>query len=315
MENKRALVVNSGGAKGSWGAGIVNALKDMGVTHDIYVGCSTGSLIVTMAAADRKESLKDGYTNIGFKDVFTLSPFKVKKRKKGDDPTKVKYKLHYWNIFKNLVLRGKDSLGDHGALRNTIQNFFSQEDYEYIQINNRQLEVVVTNLTKKTTEYKNIIDCSYEDFCDWMWASAAAPPFMTIVEKNEYQYVDGGVLEMLPIERAIELGAKEIDIIVLNEKDPKVEETRTKNVLHYIGMLVDMISNNTQFDDEKIGELLAKNQDVKLNFYYTPTKLTDNGLIFEKQQMQRWYQEGYDFAINKNYRSVTAEKLGLRNKK
>jgi len=308
----RALVVNSGGSKGSWGAGIVNALKDMGVTHDIYVGSSTGSLIVTMAAADKKDGLKEGYTTIGFEDIFTLSPFKVKKRKKGDDPTKVEYRLHYWNIFKNVVLRGKHSLGDHTALRKTIERFFAPEDYEYVLSKDLQLEVVVTNFTKKMTEFKNLNECSYEDLCDLMWASAAAPPFMTNVEKNGYQYIDGGVLEMLPIQRAIELGATEVDVIVLNEREPKVEEVKTKNVLHYVGNLIDMIASNTQIEDEKVGKLFADNKDVKLNFYYTPTKLTENALIFEKAQMKRWYQEGYDFAKDKKFLTMTAKRFFKR---
>ena len=34
-----------------------------------------------------------------------------------------------------------------------------------------------------------------------------------------------------------------------------------------------------------IGKLAAKNKDVKLNLYYTPTILTTNSLVFDKIKM------------------------------
>jgi NTE family protein len=306
---KRALVVNAGGSKGSFGAGIVNALKDLGITHEIYVGCSTGSLIVPMAAANNIEGLKEGYTNLNFKDIFTISPFKVKKRQKSDDPTKIEYKLDLWNVFKNIVLKGKHSLGDHTALRKTIEKFFTEEDFNSIKNSQKQLEIVVTNITKQCTEYKNIKECTYSDFCDWMWASSAAPPVMSIVEKNGYQYVDGGVLEMLPIQRAIEMGAQEIDVIVLNEKKETIKEEKTKSILHFFNILIAMLTDNTQYDDENLGRLLAEHKNVKLNFYYTPRKLTENALIFEKKQMQAWYKEGYDLVMQHNFMTIDSKSI------
>ena len=49
-----------------------------------------------------------------------------------------------------------------------------------------------------------------------------------------------------------------------------------------------------------IGKLLASNKNVKLNLYYTPTKLTANALIFNKFEMKKWWQEGYEYAQNKS---------------
>jgi isochorismate hydrolase len=49
-----------------------------------------------------------------------------------------------------------------------------------------------------------------------------------------------------------------------------------------------------------IGKLSAKNNDVKLNLYYTPTVLTTNSLIFDKELMTSWWQSGYEHAQSKN---------------
>ena len=52
--------------------------------------------------------------------------------------------------------------------------------------------------------------------------------------------------------------------------------------------------------DITIGKLAAKNKNVKLNLYYTPTTLTNNALIFNKEKMKQWWQQGYDYAKNKS---------------
>ncbi|MCI4442264.1 MAG: hypothetical protein JHC39_02055, partial [Lentimicrobium sp.] len=49
-----------------------------------------------------------------------------------------------------------------------------------------------------------------------------------------------------------------------------------------------------------IGKLIANNNNVKLNLYYTPTKLTNNALIFNKKKMKKWWKQGYEYAQNKS---------------
>ncbi|MCK5816068.1 MAG: patatin-like phospholipase family protein, partial [Flavobacteriaceae bacterium] len=45
-----------------------------------------------------------------------------------------------------------------------------------------------------------------------------------------------------------------------------------------------------------IGKLYAKQYDVKLNFFYTPTVLTTNSLVFDKVLMTKWWKDGYEYA-------------------
>jgi len=49
-----------------------------------------------------------------------------------------------------------------------------------------------------------------------------------------------------------------------------------------------------------IGKLEAVSQEVDLNLYYTPTVLTTNSLIFDKERMRRWWEEGYAYASSKH---------------
>ena len=61
------------------------------------------------------------------------------------------------------------------------------------------------------------------------------------------------------------------------------------------GHLLDQVERS----DILIGKLAAKNKDVKLNLYYTPSKLTENSLVFNKKLMTSWWQQGYFYAKQK----------------
>ena len=67
-------------------------------------------------------------------------------------------------------------------------------------------------------------------------------------------------------------------------------------MLGLFGHLLDQVERN----DITIGKLAAKNNNVDLNIYYTPTSLTENSLIFSKRLMQNWWKQGYDYACEKH---------------
>ena len=67
-------------------------------------------------------------------------------------------------------------------------------------------------------------------------------------------------------------------------------------MISLFGHLLDQVEKN----DIVIGKLAAKNNNVKLNIYYTPTTLTENSLIFSKRLIEKWWQQGYDYAEEKH---------------
>ena len=160
--------------------------------------------------------------------------------------------------------------------------------------------VTVTNLTKNSVEYKSIADHEYEDFCDWIWISCNYVPFMSLVTKNGDEYADGGFGCIVPIHEAIKRGATEIDAIIL-ETELGVENKKLgRNPFSLMVNLFSFLIDQVERHDINIGKLSAKYRDVKLNLYFTPTKLTDNSLIFNKIQMAEWWEQGYHHAKLKN---------------
>ncbi len=43
-----------------------------------------------------------------------------------------------------------------------------------------------------------------------------------------------------------------------------------------------------------------RKNDVIINFYFTPTVLTTNSLIFDQDKMKQWWKIGFEYAKRKN---------------
>ena len=76
----RALVISGGGSKGAFAGGVAQYLIEVkGKKYDIFLGTSTGSLLIPHLAAGNIEKIYDIYTNVTQKTIFSINPFVVKK--------------------------------------------------------------------------------------------------------------------------------------------------------------------------------------------------------------------------------------------
>ena len=75
----RALVISGGGCKGAWAGGVAEHLiKERGINYDIFVGSSTGALLIPHLAIGRIDKIKGLYTSVCQKDIYTVNPFIIK---------------------------------------------------------------------------------------------------------------------------------------------------------------------------------------------------------------------------------------------
>lgn len=123
---------------------------------------------------------------------------------------------------------------------------------------------------------------------------------MSILNKNNYQYADGGFGNYVPILTAIENGASEIDVIILEDEYKNIKHPIITNPFSLLFRTYKFINHQNSTKDIIIGKLVGLSQKININFYYTPNELTDNPLIFDPKQMSQWWQEGYEFAKSKN---------------
>ena len=284
-----ALVISGGGSKGAFAGGVAEYLMvNCKNRYDLFVGTSTGSLLAPMLAVGDIELAKKVYTNVKQNDIFTICPFLFRKGK--DGLTQVS--INHWGILK-MFWRREKTFGDSNNLRNLIRRTFTQKSFDQLRRSGKEVVVSVSNLTLEELEYKSSNDYEYDDFCDWIWASASLVPFMSLVEKNGYDYGDGGFGSIIPIQEAINRGASTADVIVLYPAKQQIKNPPIRNAFNVWGRTYDYMLSQIVKDDLIIGKLEALTRKVALHFYYTPRLLTEQSFIFDPGQMAAWWDEGY----------------------
>ncbi|MEZ4853630.1 patatin family protein [Flavobacterium sp.] len=291
----RALIISGGGSKGAFAGGVAQYLiEDLHKQYDLFLGTSTGSLLVSHLALNKVAKIKEAYTSVTPKSIFSNCPFKIKKRF-GEEIIG----FHHFNIVKNFI-RGKNTFGESHNLRKLIRDFFSKEEFEKLKESPKDIVVTVSNLSLNTVEYKSINDFEYDDFCDWIWISCNYIPFMSLVRKNGCDYADGGFAAQVPIEEAIKRGATHVDAIILETENNLYNRLPARGAFSALTNLFAFMMDRIEYQNIKIGKYEATLKNATINFYYTPTLLTTNSLIFKKEQMKKWWQSGYEYAKTKD---------------
>lgn len=286
----KALVISGGGSKGAFAGGIAEYLiKVQEKKYDLFVGSSVGSLLISQLALGNISKLKTTFTSVRNRDVYNIFPFSVIK-KDGNITTKI----NHFNTLR-AFLKGADTFGESKNLKKLIKRAHSIADFEKLK-NAPEVVFTVSNLTKQKVEYFHAKDCSYDDYCDWMWGSANYVPFMSLMEKNGNQYADGGFGSFVPVRYAIEQGATEVDVIILDTEDIDEETVPATNPFASLIGVFKFMSNQIGLKDLVIAKLKGRQSHVDVNLWYAPEELTDNPLYFNKNQMTKWWQQGFDYA-------------------
>jgi NTE family protein len=291
----RALVISGGGSKGAFAGGVAQfLLENKKYKYDLFLGTSTGSLLIPHLALGNIDKIHRIYTNISMDKIFDINPFFVKNKNGISIVT-----INHFNVIRQFFRR-KRTFGESKKLQKYIRSQFSLSEFNQLKDLKTDIVVTVTNLSKNEAEYKSINDCTYAEFCDWIWISSNYIPFMSLVTVNGDEYGDGGFSSLVPIKEAINRGATVIDVIIL-----EIETNTTKTVIgkNPFSLMIDLFRialNQVERHDIALGKLIANNKNVELNLYYIPIKLTDNALIFNKIEMKKWWQEGLDYAKNKS---------------
>lgn len=284
-----ALVISGGGSKGAFAGGVAEYLiKHSKNEYELFVGTSTGSLLIPFLALGDIERIKKLYTTIEQSDIFTVCPFKI--RRKNEE---VKIRINHLGIIKQFIKRQK-TLGDSTNLRNLIRNNFTEKDFNNIKTLKKEIVVTVANLTNQQIEYKSSNDYGYEDFCDWIWASSNMVPLMSLCQKNGNEYADGGFGNLIPLQQALVKGATTIDTIVLRLEKTSYNNPPLQNVLDVFARTTDFMLNQIANDDLIISQLEAASNNVHINFYFIKRVLTTHSFIFDKKEMSLWWQEGLE---------------------
>jgi NTE family protein len=190
-----ALVLGGGGAKGMAHVGVLEELELAGIKPDVIIGCSSGSLVGALYAANPDINSLKALVLPGKKDeVLMLS-------------------IRDWPY----------SVYDTNKLKAYLEKNIPQRNFQDLKI---PLIVTATNL-----EYGNLTHFGEGDLIDPVLASAAMPgAFAPIMIQDQY-FIDCGVADPIPVRLARSLGYKTVVAVNIAEKLP---DTAPNHVLGLI---------------------------------------------------------------------------------
>ena len=275
---KTALVISGGGAKGAFAVGVLRYLF-LTYRHrgwfDITGGTSTGALISPMAAlmaapgpmgTEALETLMRMYTTVSTPDI-------LRRRK----------------IFQ--LMRHPDGFYDSDPLNHLVRRHFSQRQFDWLQRRGApDCYVVYTNYQSGETVNVSSKDkgITREKFIKAILASASVPMAMEPTVISRKDCYDGAVRDLLPLGKAIELGAETILPVFLDPE--KFEETkkRFKRMDKVLFRTLDIMKDENVRNDYEKARLInmgiqAKEEILKV-FQGNPAALAKLRNVFGREE-------------------------------
>ena len=185
--SKVCLVLEGGGNRGVYTAGVLDAFLDNNVDiRDVY-GVSAGALnALSYLSKQKGRSLRIS------KDYFRSANC-------------INYKH---------VLKGK-SIVNLDYLFEDVGNNLDPLDFEEFD-KEKNFVVVATNIETGRPVYKKVED--YNKDLSYIKASASLPIFSKIVEVDSLKLLDGGICDSIPVIRAIEDGYDKVIVILTRDR-------------------------------------------------------------------------------------------------
>lgn len=248
MKHTTGLVVEGGGMKCAYNAGILDAFLSHGISFDYCIGVSAGAGNLASYLAGQKGR------NLRFFTEHIHSPhyFGVRSLLKTGDLFGLQY------IYGTLTCAaGKDPL-----------------DYEAILQNPTRYEAVVTNALTGQAEYHGK-EMLHQDDYRLLMASSAIPAVCRPVMLNETPYYDGGLSDAIPVQRALDQGCDRLVVILSKRRDyqrkPQKFRFLYSRFCHRYPAVVDAIDHRHENYNRNLQEVFALEKEGRA-FVFAPSE-------------------------------------------
>jgi NTE family protein len=262
------LVLEGGGAKGSYQIGAVQALHEMNIEFNGVAGTSIGALNGALIVQGDLDKAYDLWYDISPEKVFNIKQDALDKIKKLNFDKK---DLSYlWTQIKNIV----DNKGLDVSL---IEDLIKENvDEKKVRASDKDFGMVTVSLSDMEPVKIYIEDIPEGRLIDYLLASSNLPTFRQEKRNGKY-FLDGGFYDNLPVDMLIDKGYENI-IAIRTHGLGIVHDIENEEELNitYIEPEIDL-GNTLNFETElarrnlKLGYLDAKksfNENIKGHNYY-----------------------------------------------
>ncbi len=265
---KTALILEGGGMKALYTAGVIDVLVQNKIETDVAAGVSSGALFGT---------------NYKAKQIGRI----------------LRYNLNYSANSERLGLK---SFLKTGNVMN--KDFYFREvpyeldvmDADTYHNSKTEFFAVVTNLKTGLAEYKNINDLYDNNCVEYLRASGSLPFLSKPVYVDGTPYLDGGVVDSIPVKHFLEMGYDKIIVVLTKTKDfrPKMKIPFAKVVYHKYPKFAKVLKYRNPFYTEQC-EYVDKLEEENKVFVIRPSKdLKVGTLERNKEKLQEMYDLGIE---------------------
>ena len=200
-KSKKALIVEGGGSRGVFSFGVIDSfIKASFNPFDIHLGVSNGAVVQLWYLLEASDYNLD-------KMLFSAS----------------RDYLRYTNLLFNKSIMNFEKLYQDA-------NKVFPIDFDRLQVNleGKNFYVVVSDAESGKSEY---IELSKDNYINEMLATGSLPVLMknAILLEGKRKY-DGGITDPIPVQKAYEMGAREIVVIRTYEK-AFIRKTKLENYI------------------------------------------------------------------------------------
>lgn len=199
--DKIGLILEGGGMRGIYTAGVLDFFIDKNIEVDLVVGVSAGGCHA--ASYLSKQYKRAFHSNVDYLNDKDYISFR--------------------NLIKNGSIFGMELMFDK------IPNELYPYDHEAFYNSKSKFTVVATNCETGEAEYFHLKDMKKDIM--YLQASCSIPMFANIVEVDGYKLVDGGVADSIPIEYALKQGCNKNIVILTRDK------TYRKNKVKFLSLI------------------------------------------------------------------------------
>lgn len=270
---KTGLLLEGGGMRGLYTAGVLDVLMENSIKIDTIIGVSAGAL-------------------------FGMN---YKSKQKG---RVLRYNKKY---VKNKNYMGLYSLLTTGNIMNEefcfkkIVNELDPIDYETFKKSGEEFYAVVTNIETGRAEYMKIDDLKTKESMEVLRASGSMPFVSKPVIINNKKYLDGGIADSIPIDKIMNMNFDRVIVVLtrpINYRKKKTNKIFPKIYYRKYPKFVETINNRYIRYNEQLNKILDLEKNKKI-FVIRPSKLIKIGRV-EKDcnKIQKMYDLGNEDSTN-----------------
>lgn len=294
-----ALAFAGGGARGAYEVGVWNALSQAGLHFDAVSGTSIGSMNAAFVATDELERAKRIWVNLTYSHVMEGDPSLYDKLSKKDYSN---LDLKKTADFIIRTIKGKGI--DISPMRETLRKVIDEKAVRESAIDYYIVTCSLDDFKELEIRAKDLGD---GELYDMLLASAYLPVFRNEPLRGK-RYLDGGLMDVLPVHVLVENGYKNIIGVSCNAVGYKRPIEVPEDVAIWEVKPRVSIGNVLEFDPRQSAENLKIGYFDGLRLLY--------GLQGNKYYIDRTYSEetAYSLMITyiKEYLNATNSSASLR---